>query len=79
MRSHMRSHLPKNDTRALRKCRFKGCDDATFRFGSSVGRHFIRFHSKERPFGCNLCSKRYPTKYYLSKHVKRVHLNREAK
>ena len=45
----------------------------------SLTRHIHAFHSFERPFGCEICGRRFRLKHHLRYHRKHVHFSQEEK
>lgn len=62
---HIRGHL---GTKPFR-CTEEGCD-ARYATNDCLRQHHCWAHGAERPFGCNLCSKRFPSSSSLTNHIK---------
>ncbi|KAL0269295.1 UNVERIFIED_CONTAM: hypothetical protein PYX00_007083 [Menopon gallinae] len=62
LRSHQKLHY---DSKIL-KCEY--CDEK-FRFNQQRIHHTRRHHTKERPFACDLCDRRFEVKQELKRHL----------
>lgn len=62
LRSHQKLHY---DSKVL-KCEY--CDEK-FRFNQQRIHHTRRHHTKERPFACDLCDRRFEVKQELKRHM----------
>lgn len=77
------SHRPKDPQKNVNEnfmCGSYPCNlcDKTFTMRHNLNRHHRRFHSTDLKFKCTDCNDRFRTEVHLSRHVVRVHENRNG-
>ncbi|ELT92815.1 hypothetical protein CAPTEDRAFT_88579, partial [Capitella teleta] len=67
--SHLRSHFFKHRPISDYKCSYSGCDATFFRDKVALNRHIRTKHTRERPYKCTLCDRKFIRIDHLKVHM----------
>ena len=80
-KEHLKRHFAKHTDTSKLKCPYPECagNEHYFSEDATLKRHIAVIHTRDRPFQCKLCDRRFRLQHHLKYHTKYVHGIEEEK